>query len=79
MGQAARGGSPTEMRPMLQVRLLTPRADLFLERGDVSAVPPTADRQLYAPRIFRNSLWCCNYARIARLLFTSKRFPKTRS
>jgi hypothetical protein len=28
-----------------------PRADLFLERGDVSVVPPTADRQLYDPRI----------------------------
>jgi hypothetical protein len=52
MGQAARGGSPTEMRLMLQVQLLPPRADLFLERGDVSAVPPKADRQLYDPRIF---------------------------
>jgi hypothetical protein len=31
----------------------TLRADLFLERGDVSAVPPTADRQLYAPRTMR--------------------------
>ncbi len=53
MGQAARGGSLTEMRLMLSVQLLPPRADLFLERGDVSAVPPTADRQLYDPRISR--------------------------
>ena len=33
-----------------------PRADLFLERGDVSVVPPTADRQLYDPRIVRGRL-----------------------
>ena len=33
-----------------------PRADRFLERGDVSAVSLIANRQWYAPRIMRDTL-----------------------